>query len=288
MGEARISLEEMPTVAHIQETDGPNRWIVVRCNANLADQNDELVRYAVDMVRQSYGEHRVVAAATKYLEPDELVAKTFDLEEVVRGFRLGLPDPSAEERKPPQLRNYRAEPTEILIRGVLATHHAVRFPVSPQAGKTNPNQPILGFDGWGTVEFDGTLYFVLIQVKGTEVHESPPDVAATLIAECKAMPTQIGVIARALSILVSSMEKSVVQGHLLAMLALLGAGKLPPMVVVPAIVRGLQEAHAHDLSTLRSASRTFRADACWGVTLSLGVALDEFGSVVTLRARAAT
>src|SRR6266576_805191 len=145
--------------------DEDHRWAVLGCTCDPGDNADPLLVVTVAGVREAYGEAELRAIA----EPDPLVANTYDLTAILAAFRRSLPDPTAEGAKPLSLRNYRSETAEVVARHALTAAFGVDFPASPQLGKTNPNQPILGFDGWGLLSLaDGGWAFVLVLVKGTE------------------------------------------------------------------------------------------------------------------------
>jgi hypothetical protein len=242
------------------------------------------------MVREAYGESIVVAVATNELaNVDPGVADAFDLDAIKAGFRLGLPDPEEEKKggKPPALRNYRSESTEMVARGALAKIHGIAFPAHPQLGKANPNQPFLGFDGWGLLATDDGLVLTLVQVKGTDHESSPSPEAHRLAEECKAVPRDVGKLARAISLLVVNVVGQPEKQALVRMLAQLGRGELPKMVVAPVVVRGLTLAEMADLQPVRQASPEYAPAVGRGLAVSIGVHLTEFGERVMKLARAA-
>ena len=270
------------------EADG-HRWAVVDCACSL-NAEDPVITAIVDLVRTSYGESEIVKRAERWNEitPDPAVEETFDLDALRNAVRLGMPDPNEEKNKPAQLTNYRSESAEMVARSALAVAYGLVFPPAPQVGKANPNQPILGFDGWALEKLDGEKYaFVLTQVKGTDQAKCPPDEAKTLVEECKRVAHQTGKVARALSMIVLLLEPESEMGKaLIGMLELIGQGTLPPLLVAPAIVRGTTSADMGDLVPLRNAASTFMPAKSRCVTVSLGTALGPFGEYVMEQARA--
>jgi hypothetical protein len=185
------------------------------------------------------------------------------------------------------LTNYRSETAEIVARIGLAQAHGVEFPSNPQEGKTNANQPVLGFDGWGLLKLtDGSTAFVLVQVKGTESADRPPREASILVDECLRVPKGINELCRALSILVLRLEGEEQQA-VLKMLEQLGRGELPSLVVAPVVVRGVLESDFADLQPVRDACDNFSPAVVRGLAVSIGAELDQFGREVMARARAA-
>lgn len=71
------------------------------------------------------------------------------------------------------------------------------------------------------------------------------------------------------------------------MLETLGAGGVPPLGVAPVVVRGTVEAQLKDLEPVRSAAPALAPLKLFGISISVGADLLEFGRVVTKRARAA-
>lgn len=266
--------------------DNEHKWAVVHCLCDLNDEDDLLLNYIIDMLQAAYGENEIMAYAQQVSEPDPLVAKAFDLGAIQKAFRMGLPNPQAEGKKPPSLANYRSESAELLAQASLAATYNIQFPTSPQRGKTNANQPILGFDGFGFVELQkGEWALALLQVKGTEDPQSPPRIAAKLVDECQRVPNQLDAISRTLSILVLYLQEVAWQRVALQMLETLGKGYLPQLIVVPTLVRGRSVAHPNDLKTLRAASNTFAPAIAYGLTVSIGEDLTAFGRMVMMKAR---
>jgi hypothetical protein len=282
----------VPFVIQENEIDGEHRWAVATCGCDLTDDGDALLQATVTLVREAYGENELLAAADPdfLANVDPLVAGTFDLDAIRSGFRLGLPDPEKENltKKQPWLRNYRSETTEMVARGVLKTAHHVDFPSHPQRGKANANQPFLGFDGWGLLSLEGTAAkLVLVQVKGTDDTACPPSEARKLAQECKDVPRDLGKLARAISVLAVNLKGTKEGVTLLQMLEQLGKGILPPMAVAPVIIRGITPANGDDLQPIRQVVGEFLPACARGVTVSINVALTEFGERVMTLARAA-
>jgi hypothetical protein len=264
--------------------DEDHQWAVLSCACDPTDDSDALVVSTVTSVRDAYGEAELRALA----EPDPLVARAFDLEAVLAAFRQGLPDPSVENTKPRQLRNYRSETAEVVARQALAATFGVAFPASPQLGKTNPNQPVLGFDGWGvSSNKEGASALVLVLVKSTDDAARPPGEAHTLAQEFRAVPTKRDALCRALSVLAVVLDDTSVRTIVLGMLESLGQDVVPPLVVAPVIVRGTLSSHIDDLKPVRAARSEIAPAIALGLTVSIGTSLDAFGEAVMTKARAA-
>jgi hypothetical protein len=264
--------------------DEEHRWAVLDCTCNPGDNADPLLVLTVAGVREAYGEAELRALA----EPDPLVANTFDLTAILAAFRQGLPDPAAEGAKPLSLRNYRSETAEIVARHALAATFGVDFPASPQLGKTNPNQPILGFDGWGLLSLaDGGRAFVLVLVKGTEDPSRPPGEAHKLAQEFRAAPTKRDALCRALSVLAVVLSDASLKGVILEMLESMGQDVPPRLIVAPVIVRGTLSSHIDDLKPVRAVRGEIAPATGLGLTVSIGASLEDFGKAVMAMARAA-
>ena len=199
----------------------------------------------------------------------------------------GLPDPDSEKSKPKHLRNYRSEATELLARMALSAAHNIYSRTAPQRGKTNQNQPVLGFDGWGVLA-DATEYaLVLVQVKGTDDNSVPPREARVLAKECKQVVKQKDKICRAVSIMAHNVRGTPLQAAFFAMLTTLGQDGLPRLVIAPAIIRGKSTASLKDLEPIKAVATSLSPAIGRGVTVSIGVSLDDFGRAVMNGARAA-
>jgi hypothetical protein len=270
----------------VREIDGDDehQWAVVQCACDLSNDSDDLVIQTVAKVREAYGENEIIAAT---ISPDPSVERRFNLTAITKAFRRGLPDPEVEENKKPHLTNYRSETTEILAREALFQAYAIEFPTHPQRGKTNVNQPILGFDGWGILGSEATGYaLVLVQVKGTEDRNCPPREASTLALECQAIPQEIDKICHAVSLLVMNISPSPLRNALLQMLESLSEDVLPGLFVAPVIIRGIgASANIEDLRPIRDVRHLFSPAISRGVTVALGVPLTDFGQTVMSRAR---
>lgn len=268
-------------IDEIQE-DNSHCWVVMSCSCDLNNDTDPLLISTVASVREAYGEEDITAL----VQPDPTVAKTFDLDAITKAFRLGLPDPDKEGGKPEHLTSYRSETTELVARNALKVAHRIEFPAHPQRGKTNANQPVLGFDGWGFVHFADRGYaLVLVQVKGTEQARRPPTVAQQLAKECQNVPLQPDVICRALSVLAIYLKKSPFQQVVLDMLEKIGQNTLPQIIVAPVIVRGSLPAHIDDLKPIRPVFSQMGSIIGRGVVVSIGVNLSDFGRAVMSQAR---
>lgn len=270
----------MPFRVIDQHSDSQNSWLVIRERCDLENPDDPLFLACVDLFRDAYGEGRILSLAV-----DAGVERTFDLAAIRRAVRSGLPDPDEEGGKPEQLTNYRSETTEVLARGALRETSHVRFPASPQFGKSNANQPILGFDGWGLLNKDGRCWLVLIQVKGTDVEKIPPPEAERLKEECSRIPDDSNKIIRALSQLAIFLDGSTDLLPVLEMLEKMGNDELPPLTVAPVVVRGITEASLGDLAPIRDDPPTQPDVRALGVAISIGAGLTEFGRKVTAGAR---
>lgn len=285
LGRFLTETEFMPFTVTEHTADGVDAYAVVHCTCDLDSVDDPLLGTTVQLFRDAYGEADILSAA----QPDRAVQSRFNLEAIRRAVRSGLPNPDEEGNKPLSLANFRSEPAEIVARGALASAHNIEFPVSPQMGKTNPNMPILGFDGWGIV-LDSARYhhvLVLVQVKGTDDATVPPAEAYKLAEECRRVPREPAKIARALSILALLLKGTDLGDIILTMLEELGGDQLPAMAVAPVVVRGTTLASLGDLEPIQAASRDYRPATALGVSVSVGADLADFGRAVTTRARAA-
>ena len=277
----------MPYTITQREADQGHEWCVATATCRLEDADDALIAHTVEMVRRSYGENEILADALDVMQAD-LAAGNFQTEHLVAAIRQGLPDPSAEGIKPPQLTTYRSQTAELVAKAALSAAFPVEYPAAPQEGTPNPNQPILGFDGWGICRYDADCFaLVLIQVKGTDDATSPPAVADELADECRRVPQHTSVICRALSVLARLLRGSDLQPVVLRMLEALGRGELPPMHVAPAIVRGTAPCQIGDLQPCRDVVAEFAPATARGIVVGIGVSLSEFGEMVMTRAREA-
>ncbi|MCA9250439.1 MAG: hypothetical protein KDA54_04845 [Phycisphaerales bacterium] len=258
---------------------------MAKCQLEKTD--DALIAHTVEMVRRSYGEDEILADALDVMQAD-LAAGNFQTEHLVAAIRQGLPDPSAEGNKPPQLTTYRSQTAELVAKAALSAAYPVEYPAAPQEGAPNPNQPILGFDGWGICRYGGDYFtLVLIQVKGTDDGTSPPAIAEELANECRRVPRDTSVICRALCVLARLLRGGDLQPVVFRMLETLGRGELPSMHVAPAIVRGTVPCQIGDLQPCRDAVAEFAPATARGIAVGIGVSLSEFGETVMTRAREA-
>lgn len=261
---------------------GMHRWVVSRCTVDLASKGDALLAAIVRRARQSYGEQFI----DNIPAIDGDTALRFNLSAIKAAIRAGMPEPAVEQGKPQALRNYRSEVAELIAQEVLAHAYQVQFPASPQATKGNANQPVLGFDGWGLLDLDdGTAALVLVQVKGSDHNQRPPDVAQVLVEECCRVPREPDKLCRALTAMLALLHTTAFAPKLLAMLETLGQDALPPLVVCPVIVRGAVAAHMDDLASLRAAESRFEPARVRGLCVSLGTPLEPFGHCVFTEAR---
>jgi hypothetical protein len=263
-------------------------WAVLHASCDLSQDADSLVSMISALTKYCYGGTRIIETAEAWnAKIDPGVSNQFDMSSIERAFKKGLPNPDAEGNKPKQLTNYRSESAEMVARAALQKAYDVIFPAAPQQGKTNPNQPILGFDGWGLLSLSASeKALLLFQVKGTDEAVSPPKAVQTLIDECKAAPTQIANICRALSALVCALPQDMpIVPDLLGMMVLLGQDRSPSIVVSPAIVRGITVAEMTDLQPLKDNRRDFDPHGTRCVAVSIGVDLNDFGLAVANKIR---
>jgi hypothetical protein len=256
--------------------DDDHAWAVICLSCDLSNDGDPLLAATVTTLRNAYGEEELLSQLPP---PDPGANELFDMEALVKGFRKGLPSSAAEGKKPAALTNYRSEPAEMVARQGLAAAHAVVFRSDPQRGKTQPNQPILGFDNWG-----------LVSVKGTDEDDCPPRVCDALIDECGSAPLAHESIARALSVLALRLKGTPEQKAILEMLEKLGNDQLPQIYVAPVVVRGGRQAALAalaDLSSLRAAAnaKRFHPAKARGLAVSVGAELGGFGRRVVDLAR---
>jgi hypothetical protein len=163
----------MRFTVHKVELCEPHAWAVLHCSCDLADPADPLLKRVSTAVRNAYGEAKIIAIAEQ-INADPSVQLRFNLDAVTKAIRKGLPDPSKEANKPAQLTNFRSEAAEMVAKCALQDAFGIDFPVSPQEGKTNANQPILGFDCWGMLFHGLACSVVLVQINGTEDEKAPP------------------------------------------------------------------------------------------------------------------
>lgn len=273
-------------IAHNEEENG-HRWAVATTTCDLDDQNDALIAETVALVRTSYGELEIMRDALAVMAT-EIEEGVFSTEHLLAAIRSGLPDPAAEGAKPPALTTYRSQTAEMVAKAALAVAYQFEYPAAPQEGAPNPNQPILGFDGWGLLRRpDDTYIFVLIQVKATDENNSPPREAGNLATECCRIPRDVSALCRALCVLVRLLRNSPLALVLLRMLETLGSNNLPPMHVAPVIVRGVTTGQIGDLQPVRDVTANIAPATVRGMVVSIGVPLARFGEIVMQKAREA-
>jgi hypothetical protein len=275
------------TIAQREEANG-HAWVVVTAACDLADLADPLITATVALVRKSYGEEKLLEKADTVLAV-EIANGSFQIEHLLAAIRGGLPDPSTEGKKPVVLTNYRSQSAEMVAKIALSAAYEFVYPAAPQEGSTNPNQPVLGFDGWAIANGTGGSHvFVLIQVKGTEEVKCPPREAHTLAEECKRVPREPTKLSRALCLLLRCLKDAdPMCPPIFRMLEALGRGELPTMHVAPVVVRGISAAHMDDLRPIRQASPEFAPATARGAVMAIGVSLNEFGRIVMEKARQA-
>lgn len=263
-----------------------HKWAVIHAECLDLKTDDPFVKHIIDIVRHSYGEHDIVKF-TESLQADPIVENTFNLDAIRNAIRDGFPDPSLEGNKTPHLANYRSETCEMIARAALSFFFDIDFPIAPQLGKTNPNMPILGFDGWGLLQIsDNNWGLVLIQVKGTDDQNRPPKEAGVLIKECNKISKQKNIISRALAIVVRMLQHNPKFAKIiLSMLERLGEGKEILLVTAPTIVRGKVPAHKDDLSSISHSLSSPTSFLSRGLSISIGVDLADFGKTVMEGAR---
>jgi hypothetical protein len=263
---------------------GPDthEWLVCSNQCDITDVDDPTVSHMVQVVRDAYGEAEILQALT--VDPD--VESMFDVRDVLAGFRLGLPDPLADEKKPANFRISRSETAEFFARETLRMVAAVATPPSLHACKGNAMQPMLGYDGWGIVEQPvGQKALVLIQVKGSDDDNCPPAVAHELVAECKAVAIAPERLSRAIAACFMRVQDLPIGKLLLGMLEKLGSGELPAIVVAPVIVRGHISPKIGDLDPLKLNVGQFGPISALGISVGVGAPLHDFGRLVMQRAR---
>lgn len=259
------------------------------CECDLDDEEDELCCATIELLRNSYGEDKILSLAES-LTADGDLDLDFNTDSLVAAIRQSLPQPEAEGAKPIHLTNYRSEAAEVVARLALAELRPIVYPVHPQQGKANANQPILGFDGWGLLlEDPNPPVLGLLQVKATDEDKRPPGVANDLDAECRACVVGKDKLARALAVMTAALDPAdkVIAKALLGMLSALGDSALPPILVVPVVVRGTSSPSLDDLEPIRESAKlgAYSPAVAHGVSLGLGVNLNDFGKTVATRAR---
>jgi hypothetical protein len=269
------------------ENDSPHSWAVAVAECNLANAEDLLVDEISSLVRRSYGEDALVADAKVTLE-SEIAGGEFETSHLVAAIRRGLPNPAKEGDKPAPLTTYRSQSAEMVARAALTAAYALQFPAAPQAGAVNSNMPILGFDGWAVLESSSNEFdFALIQVKATDVSDSPPSEAYKLAAECVTVPREEEAICRALTVLASLLRGDPFQSVVLRMLTKMARGNELRMLVAPVIVRGVTIGALSDLEPIKVRKTECAPAYVKGVVVSIGVSLNEFGLSVMNKARTA-
>jgi hypothetical protein len=276
----------MPFTITALESTGSHMWGIAVATCNLEDDGDKLVATIVDLIRKSYGEQSLIQDVEVLLSED-INSGIFELKYLQAALRESLPDPDREGKKPVHLTNYRSQTAEMIAKAALAKVYNYQYPVSPQVGTPNPNQPIQGFDGWGIVETsDGLPSLALIQVKATDSVESPPDVSNILAKECLKAPKEKQFIVRALSIMFRHMSGDPLRMKIAKMLEILGhSDGVIPILVSPVIVRGITNATANDFEPITGISGAVHPACIQAIAVSIGADLGDFGYLVMNKAR---
>lgn len=263
----------------------PHQWKIAFVKCDLSDENDVLIEKTIDLVRRSYGEGKVIADAESLLAT-EIASGTFDLEHLKAAIREGLPDPKKEGDKPKQLTNYRSQSAEMIAKSALAKAYGFEYPAAPQEGTLNPNQPILGFDGWGILK-DGTeeISIALIQVKATDSNSSPPSDAEKLAVECQKVPRDRSALCRALTVLTIQLHGDPLQPLVMRMLEKIGKMESIPIIISPVVVRGRTDAKVTDFDPIKLIANSILPTPIHAIAVSIGTSLEEFGYIVMSRAR---
>jgi hypothetical protein len=278
---------------HVLTTDpGDHVWAVVKETCDLSHEADKFLLHAVSTIRDAYGEQELREMAENaplitLPDPADGVAGTFVLDHLLSAFRASLPDPAAEGAKPAHLTNYRSETTELIARAALAAVYQFATPPALHATKGNRNQPILGFDGWSVMQMsDAAFALALIQVKGSEDKNRPPNIAAELVMECGQAVIAHEKLSGFLFACLLRCKGTEFEGALLKMIIELEeTGRICNTILSPVIVRGVLEAHLDDLASLRGATSSFLHAKARGMTLSIGAGLTDFGRAAMNRAR---
>lgn len=273
------------TIAH-RDQQPPHEWTLVSATCVLDAEDDALVLHTTDLLRRCYGEHNLVSLANEVVSQG-LLTTVYNTDHLVAAIRRGLPNPDAEGNRPAALRPSRSQVAEIVGRATLELAYGVSFPVAPQAGSKNANQPILGFDAWGVWRAaSGDWHLVVVQVKATDDPECPPQQSRILADECARVPKDVDQLCRDVCAFITMLSSdSTIQAALLTMLETLGRGQLPHMLVAPVVVRGLAQGSLQDIQPCRDRVADFQPAAARGIVVTLGVSLDQFGRIVTARAR---
>lgn len=268
---------------------GNTDWAVMRCVCNIEDPDDAFVSHIVDYVRKAYGEDSIIE-----ISHDPSIEAQFDIDNLIKGIRSGMPDPSSERGKPQNLTHYRSGTAELLAKRALTEAYEVLFPIHGQIAQFNPNQPLLGFDGWGFIkkeESEDGFQLVLVEVKGSDQDKSPPDAADDLAEEClKASTTASTAKISALLRFFMLIAQNTLKNNDLRIFAIyalqkLGEGKTPNIVVAPVIVRGKIRSRLSDLDPVIDAVTSIEPVGGAGATISVGVELGYFGQTVMTKAR---
>ena len=270
-------------VIEIIENPSEHHWSLLSVKSGL-DPSCTFFSEMIQEVKDVYGESSIISMAEDLEATDTQIS--FDQTKIKNALKLGLPDPSVEGSKPQQLTNYRSEAAELLARKALVASYNILFPVAAQTVKGNANQPILGFDGWGLLEYsDGSFGLVLVQVKGSDENKRPPKVIDELLDESKKTKLQITSMVRALVTLIHLIKDEVLKRVLLKMIEEIGDQRLPPIIVAPVLIRGKLDSSFDDLIDLIKNALDFEPAKSRGATASIGQNLSEFGFELFTQAR---
>lgn len=278
----------MPYTIVQREEENGHIWVVANATCSPDDPGDKLIHSTVALIRRSYSEQEILARAAEVMA-EEIAGGTFQLGHLLAAIRAGMPDPSAEGDKPYALTTYRSQSAEMVAKAALAVAYQFEYPAAPQQVALNPNQPILGFDGWGlTRRANGVYTLVLIQVKATEEPKSPPGVARQLAEECSRIPRDRSALSRSLTVLALLLRNDPLESVVIRMLEILGNNGLPDLHVAPAIVRGRSNGQMSDLQPVRRVAPSFAPASARGIVVTIGITLTDFGEIVMRKARATT
>jgi hypothetical protein len=259
-----------------------HKFSVLRYECDLAVEGDAFFVHMIEMARNVYGEYLLGDLP----DIDPSVSASFDLEAIRRAIRQGMPDPTEEQKKPANLRNYRSEAAELIARKALSDSYGFIYPAAAQVTKGNAAQPILGFDGWGLIELASDHWaFVLLQVKGSDENKSPPTIITQLSAECGMAPQETTKLARALTSILALVKDEQIKTIICRMLEKIGKNESLRLIVAPVIVRGSVNASLSDIHCLGAAIQASATVCTHASSASIGVGLEAFGKVLFEKAR---
>lgn len=270
-------------VIDVLEKPSEHHWSVLSVKSGL-DETCAFFSEMIQEVKDVYGETSIISMVESLEAADTQIS--FDQTKIKNALKIGLPDPAVEGTKPKQLTNYRSEAAELLARKALVASYNILFPVAAQTVKGNANQPILGFDGWGVLEYvDGSFGLVLVQVKGSDENKSPPKVIQELLEESKNTKFQVPTMVRALVTLAHLLKDDGLKAVLIKMLEEIGDEKLPSIIVAPVLIRGNLASSFDDIVDLINGALDFEPAKSRGATASIGQSLSDFGFELFTKAR---